>query len=274
MLSTQSSPNCHPVLLDLRSADEIKKSVADIQPEEIYHLAALSRPATGQIRDYYDVNVLGTLHLLESVKELSLASRILVVTSGYVYGRHTQPVNEASLLQPVNHYGISKASADMLAFKYALDGLHIVRARPFNHSGIGQSRDFLLPSLIQQLIAVELKQQEAVKVGNVDSVRDFCDVRDVVKSYVDLLRHGNSGEVYNVASGVGRSVREIVELLMAYAQRPINLQVEPTRFRSDDIPYLVGDNTKLRQVVQWHPYSLEETLYDMVTFTRNTVGKL
>jgi GDP-4-dehydro-6-deoxy-D-mannose reductase len=274
MLSAHSSPDCYPVLLDLRSADEIKKSIADIQPDEIYHLAAISRPATGQIKDYYDINVLGTINVLGAVKELALATRILVVTSGYVYGSYTFPVKEDTYLRPVNHYGISKASADMVAFKYALDGLHVVRARPFNHSGPGQSHDFLLPSLVQQLVAVETSQQEAIKVGNLESIRDFCDVRDVVKGYVDLLRYGHSGDVYNVASGVGRSGREILELLLAQTRNSINVEVEALRFRPDDIPYLVGNTIKLHSTVQWQPtYSLEQTLQEMIAFSRSTTDK-
>jgi GDP-4-dehydro-6-deoxy-D-mannose reductase len=257
------------VILDVRDTEQVKTLITKLAPDDIYHLASISRPALGLVRDYYDVNLYGTLNILEAAKEVS--AKILVVSTAYVYGRYDHPISETSPLGPVNHYGASKAAADLASISYALEGLQVVRVRPFNHSGPGQSPDFVLPSLVSQVAQIEAGLTEPVlKIGNLNSVRDFSDVRDIVKAYPRLLHEGSSGTVYNLASGIGVSVQELLTEVMRLSQQPIRIEQQPSRSRAQDIPYLVGDTTKAQKLIGWQTvYTLQQTLQDMLSFERS-----
>ena len=254
--------------VDLRDAARTAEVVRELAPHDIYHLAGITRPALGLVSEYYDVNLYGTLNVLEAAKTVS--ARVLVVSSAYAYGAHDTPINEDTPLRPVNHYGSSKAAADLAAISYALGGLHIVRVRPFNHTGPGQPRHFVLPTLVRQLAEIEAGDQEPVfKLGNVESVRDFCDVRDMVRAYPLLLDRGDVGAVYNLASGQGVAVRTLAEKVMTLSDAHIRLDIEPARQRATDIPYLVGDASKAEAAVGWtRQYSLDDTLRDMIGWER------
>ena len=267
-LSERASDDYQPVFLDVTQAEGVARVVNRLAPDEIYHLAGVTRPALGSVREFYDVNMYGTLNVLEAAK--MVGARVLVVSSAYVYGRHDEVLTEEAPLKPVNAYGASKAAGDLAAIGYALDGLRVVRVRPFNHSGPGQSPDFVLPTLVKQLARVEAGRIPPVlKLGNLDTVRDFSDVRDVVRAYPLLLERGQTGEVYNLASGAGASVRELAERVMGLAKVAVRLEVEPSRVRSTDIPFLVGDASRLREATSWEPsYTLERTLQDMLAFER------
>jgi GDP-4-dehydro-6-deoxy-D-mannose reductase len=176
------------------------------------------------------------------------------------------PIIDADPLCPVNHYGVSKAAADMLGYNYALGGLRVVRARPFNHSGPGQSPDFLLPTLIEQFAEIRAGRREpTIYLGNLESVRDLSDVRDVVRAYRLILRNGRPGEAYNVGTGHGVSVRELFELVRREADVEVQLRVEPSRVRATDIPYLVANPGKARRELGWEArIPLEQTIREML----------
>lgn len=259
----------HTVALDVRRADDVARVLRELAPDEVYHLAGVTRPGSGQVADFFEVNLGGTLNVLEAAS--ALGASVLVVSSAYVYGAHTGTLNEDTPLRPVNHYGSSKAAADLAALPYALAGNRVVRVRPFNHVGPGQSPDFLLPTLVQQLAQLEAGRREPViRLGNLDSVRDFTDVRDVARAYPRLLREGANGEVYNLASGRGVSVRELAERVVTRARVAVTLTTEPARVRASDISELVGDAAKARAAIGWTPaIPLETTLDDMLTFERS-----
>jgi GDP-4-dehydro-6-deoxy-D-mannose reductase len=267
-LGRGQSDEFQSVVLDIQHAEAVKDVMTNLAPDEIYHLASLSRPALSLIREYYDVNLYGTLNVLEAAKIIN--AKTLIVSTAYVYGRHNSIISEIMPLEPVNHYGASKAAADLASISYALDGLHVVRVRPFNHSGPGQSPDFVLPSIIKQVAQIETGQSEAVlRLGNLDSVRDFTDVRDIVKAYPKLLQQGESGCVYNLASGRGTSIRELVSMVTELSRQVIEVEQQASRSRPQDIPYLVGDTTLAHKVVGWATtYSLEQTLQDMLQYER------
>ncbi len=252
--------------LDIRDAAQTAEVVRGLEPHDIYHLAGITRPALGLVSEYYDVNLYGTLNILEAAKTVS--ARVLVVSSAYVYGAHDTPIDEDTPLRPVNHYGSSKAAADLAAISYALNGLHVVRVRPFNHVGPGQSPNFVLPTLVRQLAEIEAGTQEPVfKLGNVDSVRDFCDVRDMVRAYPLLLDRGDVGAVYNLASGQGIAVRTLAEKVMALSDAEVRLDIDPARQRTTDIPYLVGDPSRAEAASGWHrETALTTTLQDMIAW--------
>jgi GDP-4-dehydro-6-deoxy-D-mannose reductase len=257
---------CHPLPLDVTDRMSLEAVVAQARPDEIYHLAGITRPATGAIDEFYRVNLEGALNLLETVRDRAPGAAVLLVGSAYAYGRVDRPISETQPLRPVNHYGVSKAAADMLGYAYFLEGLRVVRARPFNHSGPGQSPDFLLPTLVKQFAEIKAgKREPTVSLGNLDSVRDLSDVRDVVRGYHLAAREGRSGDVYNLGSGRGTSVRRLFELVSAEAGVEAKLVTEPARVRAADIPVLEADASKAREELGWEPeITLERTIRDML----------
>lgn len=195
---------------------------------------------------------------------------MLLVGSAYAYARSDKPLSEADPFGPVNHYGVSKASADLLGRSYALQGLRVINVRPFNHSGPGQNPDFLLPTLVEQFAEIKAGRREpTVHLGNLDSVRDLSDVRDVVRAYRLALRKGESGEAYNVGSGRGVSVREIFEIVRQESDVEVELEFEPSRMRATDLPYLVADTGKICGELGWGTeIPLVQTIRDMLNFYR------
>lgn len=251
--------------LDVTDGAAVRTMILESGADEVYHLAGLTRPASGSIDEFYQVNFYGALNLLEAVREHAPEAGVLLVGSAYAYGKVDHAVSERESLEPVNHYGVSKASADLLGHSYALEGLHVVRARPFNHSGPGQSPDFLLPTLVQQFSEIKAgKREPVIHLGNLEPVRDFSDVRDIVRGYYMALQQGRNGEAYNLGSGRGVSVRELFELVSQEAGIEVELVAEPSRMRASDIPLLVADVSKAHKELGWEAgIPLEETLRNM-----------
>lgn len=254
--------------LDVRDGDAVARVVSDVLPDEVYHLAGLSRPTAHHSRDYYDVHLQGTLNVLHAVRAAGLAdtARTLVVGSAYAYGAWKETITERTPLEPVNHYGASKAAADLAARAEASDGLYVVRARPFNHIGPGQASTFVVPSIVAQVHQMAMGLQEPIlRVGRIDPTRDFLDVRDVVDAYWRLLQDGRPGEAYNVASGNGVTIGVLVEHIREMSGVPFELRSEPARVRENDIVTLVGDPAKLRGATGWSPRrSLEDSLDELL----------
>ena len=252
------------VRLDVADRARVLQVMADVAPDEVYHLAALRRPTLPDERAYYDVNLHGTLHILEAAR--ATGSRVLVVSSAYVYGARAGAIPEDAPLRPMNAYGASKAAAEMAAVAAVAGGLHAVIARPFNHSGPGQPPAFFTPTLIQQLAAIRDGRAEPVlRLGNLDAVRDLSDVRDVVRAYPLLLRHGAAGEAYNVGRGEGVAMREVVRLAVGLLGTEVRVVTDPARVRPNDLPELVADLRKLRGTIEWRAeLPLEGMLGDML----------
>ncbi len=268
--SKELPEGCRSMPLNITDREAVRRTIAEISPDEIYHLAGVARPASGAGEEFYEVNFSGALNLLEAVREEAPEAAVLLVGSAYAYGRVDRPIIEADPLCPVNHYGVSKAAADMLGYSYAVGGLRVVRARPFNHSGPGQSPDFLLPALIEQFAEIQAGRREpTIYLGNLDSVRDLSDVRDVVRAYRLILRNGHPGEAYNVGSGRGVSVRELFELVHREADVEVKLNVEPSRVRATDIPYLVANAGKIHRELGWEAkIPLAQTIKEMLETAR------
>lgn len=267
----QLSQKCLQINLDVTDGKEVQRAIAEAQPDEIYHLAGLTRPASGAVGEFYQVNFGGALNLLEAVREHAPNARVLLVGSAYAYGKVDHPIVETEPLRPVNHYGVSKASADLLGYSYALEGVEVMRVRPFNHSGPAQSSDFLLPTLVQQFAETKAgKREPVIHLGNLDSVRDFSDVRDIVRGYHLALQKGRSGETYNLGSGQGVSVRDLFELVSEVAGVEVELRMEPSRVRDTDILYLIADVSKARRELAWEPeIPLQRTVRDMLHAAEN-----
>jgi GDP-4-dehydro-6-deoxy-D-mannose reductase len=266
-----------PDSFDVTDPDQVRSRLSDARPEVVYHLAALSHvgeswksPAAS-----FRVNAEGTLNILRTCTELKVG-RVIVVLSSEEYGRVEEadlPLTEDSPLRPVTPYGAAKAAADFLALQSFLgDGLDTIRVRPFSHTGPGQSSRFVVPALAARIARAERDEVEQIPVGSLDAVRDLTDVRDVVRAYRLVAQHGEPGEVYNVCSGTGVSVREIADRLLARAYRPIHLVSDPDLVRTVEVPRLVGSNARLREATGWSAdIPLDETLADVLQYARDAL---
>jgi GDP-4-dehydro-6-deoxy-D-mannose reductase len=235
------------------------------------HLAGQSSAARSFVDPdgTFAANVRGTWNLLEAVRSGAPHARVLVVGSSECYG--PQPAgtraDEATRFAPVSPYALSKAVVDALAESCARGfGLDIVRARPFSHTGPGQTSRFAIPAFAEQIAAIEAGRSEPVlQVGNLDVVRDICDVRDVAIAYTTILERATTHSVFNVCSGQGVKLSEVVEGLIAGARVPIRVEVDPARMRPADVPWLVGDGEAIRRELGWRAeIPLRRTLDDIL----------
>lgn len=271
--------------MDVTQKSQVLEILSQVKPDCIFHLAAQSSAAISwkEPQMTMEVNVGGTINILESLRELRLNPRILLVGSSEEYGfvrPDELPVNETQPLRPANPYAVSKVAQDMLGEIYSKAyGMDIVRARPFNHIGPRQNPTFAAPDFARRIALIEKGKLEPVlSVGNLEAERDFTDVRDVVKAYYDLFQKGEKGEVYNIGSGKSYKIRYILDVLLSFSEVDVQIKQDPARMRPSDVPVLRCDNTRLVKLTSWHPtYTIEETLKDVLNYWRDTVeneGKL
>jgi GDP-4-dehydro-6-deoxy-D-mannose reductase len=260
---------------DLANVDEshLSELLKRKQPDVIYHLAAQSNPhaSLSDPRSTWALNLGGTLNLLEGVKTAALGTgpRVILVSSGVCYGNPDPehlPVKEDCPLRPNNPYAASKAAADLLGIQHHLaHGTDVVMVRPFNHAGPRQLPTYVLAALAHQVAEVEARRKAYVEVGNLEVVRDFTDVRDVVHGYHLLAQHGKPGEIYNLGSGRGTKLTDALSYLITLSHRPVEVRIDPARMRPVDQPLLVADASKLRAATDWKPLcTIEQTLADML----------
>ena len=264
--------------IDLRSEEDIFSLVRDHRPDWIVHLAAVSnvRNAWGIRRETLETNILGTHNLLEAVRREVPTARVLFVSSSDVYGSSSSQdsaLTETAPFRVMNPYAYSKAASEMLCGFYAgVENLDIVVARPFPHTGPGQAAQFVCSDWARQIVMIERGgTAPTLRVGNLDVRRDFCDVRDVVKAYVALLRKGRRGETYNVCTGKAVALRDILDFLIGEARvsGSISIETDPDKLRKTDAPLLVGSNAKIVGETGWTPgLPIERTLRDLLDFWR------
>ena len=247
---------------DLRD-DAMLRELLDGRPDAIIHLAGIAfQPAAGADEaGTRAINVGVAARLLAEVARRRVADAawnpvILVIGSGEQYGRHEPeecPLPETAALRPATFYAQTKCEQEQLALaSHARDGLRVICARAFNHSGPGQAPSFLLPSLVWRA-SRSAREGSPVTIGNTDVIRDFLHVEDVVSAYISLVSRGQPGEVYNVCSGVGVRVGDLAQEVLAAAGVRGPLEVDPTLQRAVDVPVLVGSNAKLRAATGWTP---------------------
>jgi len=261
--------------VDIRDRQELKKVLAAIRPERIYHLAALSFLPDAEKAEavVFDTNFTGTLNLLQAVKELQLNCRFLFAGSSQVYGAVTEkdsPVKETTSLRPVSLYGVSKASGELLALScFSRDGMDVVGVRPFNHIGPRQSSRFACSSFARQIAAIENGATAVMKTGNLESYRDFMDVRDTVRAYHAVMEKADAGDVFNVCAGKTVSVQSILEGLLELTDIPIRIERDEELFRPEEPARICGDHSLLTEKTGWHPETpLKQTLQDLLNHWR------
>jgi GDP-4-dehydro-6-deoxy-D-mannose reductase len=264
--------------VDLEDAVAAEAAIAETRPERIVHLAAQSsvRVSWDDPVGTFRANVHALVHMMEALRRRSWSPRVLVVGSADEYGAaDALPLTESSPLRPTSPYAASKVAQGFVALQYALSvRMPVIRTRTFPHTGPGRTDMFAESSFARQAAEIQAgRRQPVLSVGNADVVRDFTDVRDVVRAYWKLLERGEPGEVYNVCSGNGVSLREIASRLLALAGVRAEVRVDPDRLRPADIPVLVGDPTRLKQATGWEPrIGLQQTLRDLLDYWRTRVA--
>ena len=260
--------------IDLRKPSEVRAAVRSQAPDVVVHLAAQSFVPRSFLDplETYETNFLGTLNLLDALKQTSFSGVFLFVGSGDMYGlvppEHI-PIKEDRALHPRNPYAVSKVAAEALCFQWsATERFKIVMARPFNHIGPGQSERFAVSGFAKQIIEIKKGRREpTLSVGDIHVTRDFTDVRDIVRAYQLLIEHGENGESYNVCSGIETPLREIVNRLMDIAGVQASIKQDSSLFRSTEQRRQVGCFCKLNRTTGWSPsIALDRSLREILSY--------
>jgi len=256
---------------DLRNGETVRRIVASARPDACVHLGAISFVPAGDLNPdvMLSVNVLGTVNLLEALRELAHSSRILVISTAQVYGpaQSDKPIRESAPISPVNIYAISKAAADITTLAYASQyGMHAMTARPSNHTGPGQSAQFVVSSFARQVKAISKgKSDTPLKVGNLESERNFMDVRDVARAYRLLVEKGQGGHAYNISSRNRVKIAAVLNELCELANISPDFTIDPDKFRPTD-RLSVLDITRIHKDTGWEAeISLTKTLQDILS---------
>jgi GDP-4-dehydro-6-deoxy-D-mannose reductase len=245
---------------DLRDMVATTRLIESTRPDAVIHLAAQSA-VPESFRDpetTFEINLVGTLHLLQALDAVGFRGRLLYVGTGEVYGLVPEselPVAETRVPRPRNPYAVSKLAAESLCWQWHVsNSMDVVLARPFNHIGAGQSDRFAVSDFAHQVAEIKHgRRPPIIRVGNLDVTRDFTDVRDVIEAYFALLLRGEAGEVYNVCSGTEHSLRSLLEGLIAQGGVDVQIEVEGARLRSTEQPRMCGDSSKIGLATGWRP---------------------
>ncbi len=264
-------------LADSQNRNQVKKVLAEIKPDQIYHLAGFSVPrlSFGKTAEVFEANVIPAINLFESLVELKLASTFVNIGSSEEYGlTKNGKISENTTFNPASPYAVSKLAQDFLGFFYFKNhGIPVIRLRPFNHIGPRQEAVIAVANFAKQIAQIEAGAQESViKVGNLKAKRDFTDVRDMVEAYWLAADKCTPGEVYNIGSGKSWSLAQILEILLSFSKIKIRVEVDKSLLRSLDVPNFTADPTKFVKVTGWKPkIKLEKTLEDILNFWRKKV---
>lgn len=255
----------HYYSLDLTDAEGVRKVICEARPDYVVNLAAISSVGLSWKAPQltFQVNVVGVLNILEALRAERPKTRALLVGSGEGYAPSLKPHVETDPLDASSPYGISKATQDQLAEVYAKRyGLDVLRARPFNHTGVGQPETFVIPSWCKQAAEINQDRQKPVmKVGNVEVERDFSDVRDVVCAYRTILEKGISGEVYNVGSGECYPLSYILNKIITIADKKIDIKIDRDLIRPSDNPRSACNIEKTKKELGWVPkHNIEDVI--------------
>lgn len=263
--------------LNILEKDSIVHLLNEVRPDYIFHLAAQSSVAVSWKNPALtiDVNIKGSVNLLDAIRELDYAPRVLLIGSGEEYGRilpEESPISEDNRLRPGNIYAATKACQNMIGKIYAdAYNMDIMMVRAFNHTGPNQAPIFVVADFCKQVADIEKGLQEPVmSVGNLSARRDFTDVRDVVRAYGLLIEKGEKGQTYNIGSGQAVAIEDILKMIISNAKCKIEIVVDPEKIRPIDVPIIEADITKLRSHTEWIPQiSLEQTIFETLEYYRS-----
>ena len=267
-------------LADLNDLGSLIRLLETVQPDRIFHLAAQSYVTTSFTApvDTLRTNVIGTSNLLEAVRLSGVEARIHICSSSEVYGQVIEadlPIRETMPFRPASPYAVSKVGEDMIAYQYGLSfGLHVLRTRMFTHTGPRRGAVFAESAFARQIARIEAGlQSEPVRVGNLDSVRTYADVRDAVRAYWLLLEKCPPGEVYNIGGTRTVTIGDILEILKSMALVPVEHLVDPDLLRPSDVTLQVPDISRFQKATGWAPeIELEQTLADLLNYHRQSLA--
>ena len=261
---------------DIRDASSVRDVVEKVRPDRIFHLAAQSFvPASWSApEETLSTNLMGQLHIFEAVRRAGLKTRIQIAGSSEEYGMvHPDeiPITENNPLRPLSPYAVSKVAQDMLAYQYHQSyGTDVVRTRAFNHEGPRRGPVFVTSNFCRQVADIEKGRREPViHVGNLESKRDFTDVRDIVRAYWLCLEKCPAGEVYNIGSGRCWEIKEMLALILSMTDKVIEVRPDPARMRPSDVQILLSDTAKFTRETGWKPeIPFETTIRDLLNYWR------
>jgi len=263
---------------DILDREGLFSVINEIRPDYVFHLAAQSsvKKSFEQPELTRKINVEGTKNLLDSILNAKISPTALIVSSAQIYGIPKRiPITEQHPLNPQSPYAKSRLEQEKLTLEYSKEhNMKIVIARSFNHTGPGQSEEFVCSDFAKQIVEIEKGlRKPLIKVGNLEAKRDFTDVRDIVKGYLLALEKGKVGERYNLCSGKAYSIEEILYMLIKESEcKDIKVRKDPKKMRHSDIPILLGDNSKFRKQTGWKPkIQIEQTLSDILEYWRKQI---
>jgi len=264
---------------DIRDASSMRHLIEEIKPDWVFHLAAQSYvPMSWKAPvETLSTNIIGEANLFEACRKTDCDPLIHIAGSSEEYGfvlPDEVPIKETNPLRPLSPYGVSKVAQDLLAFQYFKSyGLKVIRTRAFNHTGPRRGEVFATSNFARQIVMIEKgKAEPIIRVGNLEAVRDFSDVRDIARAYTLALKKGEPGEVYNICSGKGIKIRQLLDMLLAQSKVDIEIKEDPARMRPSDVGFLIGDATRFRAKTGWRPeIPFEQTLADLLAFWRERV---
>ncbi len=266
---------------DITDAHAVKEVISETKPDLIFHLAAQSfvKASWTEPTQTFQSNVIGQINLFEAVRSMKdYNPKIQIACSSEEYGHAEclpKQINEEEPLKPLSPYGVSKVTQDLLGFQYFKSyGMHIVRTRAFNHTGPRRGEVFVCSTFAKQIVEIEKGKRRVMKVGNLEAIRDFTDVRDIVRGYWLALEKGEAGEVYNICSGTrhAHSIESILQMLTEESNVEVQIKEDQNRLRPSDLPTLVGDSTKFRKKTGWKPkIKMKDTLKDLLDYWRERV---
>lgn len=263
---------------DLLDAAGITDLMSKIRPDYVYHLAGQAdvKASWEDPLSTFRVNAEGTLNMLLAC-QLFNVKKVLCVSSAEVYGsvqKSELPITEKHVLNPSNPYAASKSAAEILCKQMGSPNFEIMRARSFNHFGPGQKENFVAAALAKRMLLAEQLGQPEITVGNLKTIRDFTDVRDVVRAYRLILTRGVGGNVYNVCSGIGREIQDLATALLSQIDSELDLKIDPNLHRPADTPVLIGDYSKLQKQTGWEPrIEFDQTIKDTIESTKALIAQ-
>lgn len=273
--------NAHVHNLNIMNAHEMDALLKAVMPDYIFHLAAQSSVALSWKNPSLtvDINIKGTLNLLDGIRSIpDYNPKVLLIGSGEEYGYilpDETPVHEDVPVRPGNIYAATKACQNMLGSIYSRAyKMDLIMVRAFNHIGPNQAPLFVASDFCKQVAEIEAGLKSPVlNVGNLSALRDFTDVRDVVRAYGLLIQHGRSGETYNIGSGHAIPIQSLLDIILSLSTTSIKVELDPARLRPSDIPVIEADIKKLQEIISWKPeIRLEQTLLETLNYWRNKLS--
>lgn len=264
---------------DLRDYTSLHHLLDKVRPDYIFHLAAQSFVPSSWTApgETLTTNIAGQTNLFEAVRAVGLDPTIQIACSSEEYGLvhpDETPIRETNPLRPLSPYAVSKVGQDFLGYQYFQSyGLKVLRTRAFNHTGPRRGSVFVASNFAKQVASIEAGVQDPViRVGNLEAVRDFTDVRDTVRAYWLAVTKGRPGEVYNICTGEGITIRELLDRIVSMAQVEVKVETDPERLRPSDVEILLGDSSKFRADTGWEPrIAFDQTLRDLLDYWRQRV---